>query len=238
MKFKDKLKQIRKARGLSQQALADAIHISRSAIAKWENGLGYPNPDALESLISYFGTDTHFFDSNQTEEDISSGTETTPTRAGGLFCKWFTLVAVAAILLFGCFCLLTQWKCITLPIDGVSVKEIYMFPDGRLIYSLENVPNDVWCSEWDFINAGDGSIYKMPKRSVIEIARNSQPNQLEVEMLIDPNELNAHNAKADLPRVTKWYLGVPGNAILIWEEGMEVLPATKELLIKHGYNFE
>lgn len=235
MKFKDKLKQIRKARGLSQQSLADAIHISRSAIAKWENGLGYPNPDALESLITYFGTDVHFFDADQTEDDISSCAETTPTRAWGIFSKWFTIVVGAMILLVGCFCLLTQWKCITLPMDGIFVKDIYMFPDGRLSYRLRNVPVDVWCSTWDFATTEDGHIYKIPKRSVIELYRNSQPNQLEVEILIDPNEENAHNAKLGLPHITKWYLGEPGNAILIWEEGMEVPPATKELLMRHGY---
>lgn len=38
MEFKDKLKKLRTEKGISQQALADAIHISRSAVAKWENG--------------------------------------------------------------------------------------------------------------------------------------------------------------------------------------------------------
>lgn len=34
MEFKDKLKQLRNEKGISQQVLADAIHISRSAVAK------------------------------------------------------------------------------------------------------------------------------------------------------------------------------------------------------------
>jgi len=42
MEFKDRIRELRLERGLSQQALADAIYISRSAIAKWENGLGLP----------------------------------------------------------------------------------------------------------------------------------------------------------------------------------------------------
>ena len=36
MEFKDQLKNYRTARGISQQALADAIFVSRSAVAKWE----------------------------------------------------------------------------------------------------------------------------------------------------------------------------------------------------------
>ena len=35
MEFKDKLKALRRERGLSQKALAEAIFVSRSAVAKW-----------------------------------------------------------------------------------------------------------------------------------------------------------------------------------------------------------
>lgn len=54
MEFKDKLKKLRQEKGLSQKALADAIFVSRSAVAKWENGLGYPSAESLEGLASYF----------------------------------------------------------------------------------------------------------------------------------------------------------------------------------------
>ena len=37
--FKDKLKELRKQKGLSQQELADKLFVSRSAVAKWENSL-------------------------------------------------------------------------------------------------------------------------------------------------------------------------------------------------------
>ena len=36
MELKDKLKQLRKAQGLTQAQLADAIFVSRSTVAKWE----------------------------------------------------------------------------------------------------------------------------------------------------------------------------------------------------------
>ena len=47
MKLKDKLKKLRVEAGLSQEALADLIHVSRSAIAKYENGGGKPSEDTL-----------------------------------------------------------------------------------------------------------------------------------------------------------------------------------------------
>jgi len=70
MEFKEKLKKLRLEKGISQQTLADAIMISRSAIAKWENGLGLPNEQSLELIAAYFGVNK-----NQLIDDI--GTEST-----------------------------------------------------------------------------------------------------------------------------------------------------------------
>lgn len=67
MEFKEKLKQLRTEKGISQQTLADAIHISRSAVAKWENGLGYPSTDSLELLIAYFGVSESYFNTEEPE---------------------------------------------------------------------------------------------------------------------------------------------------------------------------
>ena len=55
MEFKDKLKKLRTEAGLSQEALGSAVHISRSAIAKYENGNGKPSVDTLKALAMYFG---------------------------------------------------------------------------------------------------------------------------------------------------------------------------------------
>lgn len=55
MEFCDRLKELRAAKGVSQAKLAEDIHISRSAVAKWENGLGLPNDESLKLLSEYFG---------------------------------------------------------------------------------------------------------------------------------------------------------------------------------------
>ncbi|MDE7161875.1 MAG: helix-turn-helix domain-containing protein, partial [Anaeroplasmataceae bacterium] len=54
MEFKDKLKKMRTEKNLTQDALAKILFVSRSAIAKWEAGLGLPASDSLENLCSYF----------------------------------------------------------------------------------------------------------------------------------------------------------------------------------------
>lgn len=55
MQFNEKLKELRTKKGVSQKELADAIYVSRSAIAKWENGLGLPSNDSFNMLAEYFG---------------------------------------------------------------------------------------------------------------------------------------------------------------------------------------
>ena len=52
--FKDRLKALRREKGVSQQELANAIFVSRSAVAKWENGLGLPSKSSYDSLLDYF----------------------------------------------------------------------------------------------------------------------------------------------------------------------------------------
>ena len=46
----EKLKKLRKARGLSQEQLADRLNVSRQAISKWELGESTPDTDNLVAL--------------------------------------------------------------------------------------------------------------------------------------------------------------------------------------------
>ena len=52
MTFGEKLYKLRKARGLSQEALAEKLHTSRQAVSKWENDNGYPE---TEKIATFFG---------------------------------------------------------------------------------------------------------------------------------------------------------------------------------------
>ena len=54
MEFKEKLKQLRIQKGLTQAQLAEKLFVSRSTVAKWENGLGLPNPESMATLENLF----------------------------------------------------------------------------------------------------------------------------------------------------------------------------------------
>ena len=54
MEFCEKLQELRKRRGLTQEELAEALYVSRTAISKWESGRGYPSIDSLKEISGYF----------------------------------------------------------------------------------------------------------------------------------------------------------------------------------------
>ena len=54
MEFNEKLQELRKNKGLTQEQLAEALVVSRTAISKWESGRGYPNLDSLKEISRYF----------------------------------------------------------------------------------------------------------------------------------------------------------------------------------------
>lgn len=54
MEFHEKLKALRTSRGLTQEELAEALFVSRTAISKWESGRGYPSIDSLKEIAGFF----------------------------------------------------------------------------------------------------------------------------------------------------------------------------------------
>ena len=54
MEFNEKLQELRKQRGMTQEELAQVLFVSRTAISKWESGRGYPNIESLKAIAKYF----------------------------------------------------------------------------------------------------------------------------------------------------------------------------------------
>ncbi len=66
MEFNEKLQALRKQKGLTQEELADALYVSRTAVSKWESGRGYPGIDTLKDISAFF---------NITIDELLSGGE-------------------------------------------------------------------------------------------------------------------------------------------------------------------
>lgn len=93
MQFNEKLKELRLKKGISQAELAEKIFVSRSAVAKWENGLGLPGDDSLNRLAEFFGVEREEFYSDKTTEAVIVDKNKTISKAH----KW--LIALGVICL-------------------------------------------------------------------------------------------------------------------------------------------
>lgn len=54
MEFHEKLQELRRQKGFTQEELAAKLFVSRAAISKWESGRGYPGIDSLKAISRFF----------------------------------------------------------------------------------------------------------------------------------------------------------------------------------------
>ena len=54
MEFNEKLQELRKKKGITQEELAESLYVSRTAVSKWESGRGYPNIDSLKAIARFY----------------------------------------------------------------------------------------------------------------------------------------------------------------------------------------
>lgn len=66
-KFHEKLKVLRKKKGLTQQEVADLVHVDRVRITNWENGKREPNFENLSMLACIFDVSIDFLLSENLE---------------------------------------------------------------------------------------------------------------------------------------------------------------------------
>lgn len=76
MEFQQRLYELRKQSGLSQEGLADLLGVSRQAVQKWEAGTSRPDLDNLAALGRYFNVSLDYLVTGQ-EAQVSPSQVTT-----------------------------------------------------------------------------------------------------------------------------------------------------------------
>ena len=69
MTIYDKLVQLRKRKGWSQEDLAEKLDVSRQAISRWENGSALPDADNLRQLSHLYGVSADYLLNDEYESD-------------------------------------------------------------------------------------------------------------------------------------------------------------------------
>lgn len=97
MEFHEKLQELRKNRGLTQEELAEALYVSRTAISKWESGRGYPSIDSLKEISNYFSISID--DLLSTEKLLSIAKRENKTNMQNMCNLLFGMVDISSFLL-------------------------------------------------------------------------------------------------------------------------------------------
>ena len=71
----EKIKELRKKKGLTQEELANALNVSRQAITKWESGDGSPDIENLKNIALYFHVSVDYLIDSTTEKVIDLKTK-------------------------------------------------------------------------------------------------------------------------------------------------------------------
>ena len=74
MQFHEKLTELRRKAGLSQEQLADRLGVTRQSVSKWESGAAMPELGKLIALSELFGASIDYLvKENQTSDPRPTG---------------------------------------------------------------------------------------------------------------------------------------------------------------------
>lgn len=72
MTFGEKLQKLRQKAGMSQDALAERLNVSRQAVSRWERDETMPETDKVVALADLFGVTTDYLLRQGTEEELQA----------------------------------------------------------------------------------------------------------------------------------------------------------------------
>lgn len=94
MKLEEKLAALRREQGLTQLELAEAVHVSRQAVSRWEVGTSMPTMENLASLSRLYGVPVDYLLNDREEPGVLFKKEPPPADAGKV--RWLA-TALAAL---------------------------------------------------------------------------------------------------------------------------------------------
>lgn len=96
MKLGEKILELRKKNGLSQEQLGEKINVTRQTISNWELGETSPNPEQLKLLSSNFNVSVDELLDNNVLVEKNSNTE----KLAGIIIKILKFIGIAFVLFF------------------------------------------------------------------------------------------------------------------------------------------
>ena len=102
----EKLYQLRKKSGLSQEQLAEQLNVSRQAISKWESGSAFPESEKLIIISNYFGVSVDYLLKDEAEDDAKTANNEAGKNLKMLTGLIICIAGIVAMILWGLFSIL------------------------------------------------------------------------------------------------------------------------------------
>ncbi len=109
MTLGERIRELRKKHGLSQEQLADKLNVSRQAVQKWEANINEPNIETIKCIACYFQVDYEYLLNGKALEpplkainDENKDTVLNETEKNKLI-LYYILLIISTLILLLCF---------------------------------------------------------------------------------------------------------------------------------------
>lgn len=126
MEFANQLKKLRTQKGLSQEDIAQKVHVTRQAVSRWEAGLSVPDLETTVQLAALFEVSLDHlvldkqFDDNVTNKDILDAVDdlrddiddiSDDRKSIGSFLEdnWFPIIFICVLIYMGFHGGISSW---------------------------------------------------------------------------------------------------------------------------------
>lgn len=145
MTIGDKILNMRKARGWSQEELADQVGVTRQAVSRWEANSAKPDADKIVDICDLFGVSADYLlrdkyagegelaDSTTTQETAISQPSVTATQILGI------LMIISTILIFAALGIMSAIEPHIYMKNGVEFRGLLGYIMGNHLWWLVNL---------------------------------------------------------------------------------------------------
>ena len=102
----EKLYQLRKKSGLSQEQLAEQLNVSRQSISKWESGSAFPESEKLIIISNYFGVSVDYLLKDEVEDEVKTANNEAGKNPKMLVGLIICIAGIVSMVLWGLFSIL------------------------------------------------------------------------------------------------------------------------------------
>lgn len=129
MNFSNKIKEIREKNNLTQEEMAEKLHVSRQAVSNWENNKNYPDIGIIMDISKTFSISLdELIMNNVSKKLIKDGSETRKAKM-----NMISIIIGSILILIGVICIVIKGLSVEyVDSEGFLHENFFLLPIGFL----------------------------------------------------------------------------------------------------------